>query len=514
VGLWPVWVGPQAPCVGQSGLVLINAANAYSQGQTEAGNAFQALGLLQGGLGGIIYYDMENYPTATPPLITTCQVAVRLFLNGWINGLQSRGYSAGVYGNVVPAAVDFSYLSPTPDDIWITLAPGTTTPPKVTIWNLAAGTTALCDIYSGNACSPLWSTNQRIHQYLISTTALPYTETWGGQPITIDPDTVDAAVAYGASGTKTYNYNFTAFYPNNASITYARGINNIGIADPNYGGFINGSGSGEVGQVLDFSEDWFQGQFIDAGDLLYNPDTLTFQSLPNYPAQCNAYWCTNMSGINNAGSTVGTWTDTNEKAHGFLYSGGQFTLIDYAGAVGTSATAINDAGFAVGYYTDSAGAAHGFLYNTNTQLFVTAPLDYPGSAGTVPTGVDGYGDVVGYYSDLSNNVYGFLYNPNVVSAREHTSNVPPAGFFQINCGESTVANGINNNLQVVGYYLASSGEQQSFSYNLGTGTCTALNYPSSYNTEAYSINDAGQVSGSWNVAGTDANGFAAVPQTP
>lgn len=306
---------------------------------------------------------MENYPTATPPLITTCQVAVRLFLNGWINGLQSRGYSAGVYGNVVPAAVDFSYLSPTPDDIWITLAPGTTTPPKVTIWNLAAGTTALCDIYSGNACSPLWSTNQRIHQYLISTTALPYTETWGGQPITIDPDTVDAAVAYGASGTKTYNYNFTAFYPNNASITYARGINNIGIADPNYGGFINGSGSGEVGQVLD-------------------------------------------------------------------------------------------------------------------------------------------------------NVYGFLYNPNVVSAREHTSNVPPAGFFQINCGESTVANGINNNLQVVGYYLASSGEQQSFSYNLGTGTCTALNYPSSYNTEAYSINDAGQVSGSWNVAGTDANGFAAVPQTP
>src|SRR5436853_176807 len=68
-------------------------------------------------------------------------------------------------------------------------------------------------------------------------------------------------------------------------------------------------------------------------------------------------------GINDAGQVVGAYTDANDHAHGFLYSGGTFTTLDDPSATtGTLALGINDAGQIVGYYTD-VSSAHGFLYS-------------------------------------------------------------------------------------------------------------------------------------------------------
>jgi photosystem II stability/assembly factor-like uncharacterized protein len=128
-GLWPVWVGPQAPCVTQKGLVLINPKNPYKQGQTQAAQAITALTKLSGGFSGnIIYYDMENYNTSD----ASCGSTVRSFLNGWANGLQSNNYKVGVYGNIAPAAQDFSQLNPLPDDVWITWGP-VNVPPNIVL---------------------------------------------------------------------------------------------------------------------------------------------------------------------------------------------------------------------------------------------------------------------------------------------------------------------------------------------------------------------------------------------
>jgi probable HAF family extracellular repeat protein len=113
--------------------------------------------------------------------------------------------------------------------------------------------------------------------------------------------------------------------------------------------------------------------------------------------------------------------------------------------------------------------------------------------------INGDAQVVGYYWD-GTNYQGFLYsNGSFVT-------VP------ISCGGSTVAQGINDNGQVVGYDgpwpLTAP---QGFVYDIDTTACTVLNYPNSYNTQAYALNDAGQVSGSWNTGAYQANGFVAVP---
>ncbi len=332
-GLWPVWVGPQAQCWGGPATApRINPSNPTSQGQAEAANAINALQSLGGNLTNtIIYYDIEYYD-ASNPLNAACASNVVAFLNGWISGMHSGGYKAGVYGNIGPAVLNFTQLSPLPDDVWIALAPSRSTPPQVTVWSLASGSLSLCDPYSAsaNSCNPLWASHQRIHQYLLDTKNLRYTETWGGEPVIIDPDIIDADVARLSSGTKTYNYLFTSFEPD-GNVTNPYGINNIGI-NPNYGGFINGSMAGNIGQILEIWEYWFNGQLLNWGNLLYNPDSNTYQIPPGYPntGQCGGflYCTTSMRAMNNAGWIVGAWSDANNVGHGFVNKGGTYTSID------------------------------------------------------------------------------------------------------------------------------------------------------------------------------------------
>jgi hypothetical protein len=54
--------------------------------------------------------------------------------------------------------------------------------------------------------------------------------------------------------------------------------------------------------------------------------------------------------------------DTNGATHGFLFSGGSFTILDVPGGFITSASGINDAGQIVGFFRDARGA-HGFVAN-------------------------------------------------------------------------------------------------------------------------------------------------------
>ncbi len=85
--------------------------------------------------------------------------------------------------------------------------------------------------------------------------------------------------------------------------------------------------------------------------------------------------------------------------------------------------------------------------------------------------------------------------------------------LSINCGLSTTAEGLNDNDQIVGFDDI-LGVYEGFTWDYQAQTCNTLSYPGSYNTRAYAINDAGQISGSWNIDNQDANGFVAVPQTP
>src|SRR5262245_17627252 len=111
---------------------------------------------------------------------------------------------------------------------------------------------------------------------------------------------------------------------------------------------------------------------------------------------------TDAYGINNAGQVVGYYFDSQGKNHGFLYSGGSYTTIDYQPVFpdpavdDTYALGINDAGQIVEKYTD--GRDHGFLYSNGTFTTIDDPLGSP-LGRNVARGINKAGQIVGYYDD-------------------------------------------------------------------------------------------------------------------
>jgi probable HAF family extracellular repeat protein len=55
-------------------------------------------------------------------------------------------------------------------------------------------------------------------------------------------------------------------------------------------------------------------------------------------------------GINDHGQIVGSYISADHKLHGFLYSNGTYTTLDYPSATVTTAIGINAAGLIVGPY--------------------------------------------------------------------------------------------------------------------------------------------------------------------
>jgi probable HAF family extracellular repeat protein len=127
---------------------------------------------------------------------------------------------------------------------------------------------------------------------------------------------------------------------------------------------------------------------------------------------------------------------------------------------------------------------------TGWQPFtVTAPtytfmvIDPSSSIGTLATGINNVGQIVGYYGD-STGGHGFLYSGAVYTIIDY----PLAG--------GTNAYGINDAGQIVGYYSdGSTGQTHGFLDS--AGTYTLIDPPGSEWTEVYGINNAGQIVGQY-----------------
>src|SRR6185312_14141694 len=147
--------------------------------------------------------------------------------------------------------------------------------------------------------------------------------------------------------------------------------------------------------------------------------------------------------INNAHQIVGQYVGANGVSHGFVDNGSYDTfqndpnlngrlfnssivtiddpLAASSANVGTVARSINDLGQVVGSY-DSGNqlnhSVHGFLFSDG----VYTTIDVPDATMTVATGINNAGEIVGYYSPdagqggLGGTLYGFLYsNGNYVT---------------------------------------------------------------------------------------------------
>jgi probable HAF family extracellular repeat protein len=112
-------------------------------------------------------------------------------------------------------------------------------------------------------------------------------------------------------------------------------------------------------------------------------------------------------GINDAGQIVGSYFDSANAEHGFLYVNGIYTTIDAPGGVFTAASAINNSGQIVGRFCDGP-VCHGYLDANGT--FTT--IDVPGAGSyTGALGINDAGQIVGEYTDGSGTAHGFLATP-------------------------------------------------------------------------------------------------------
>ncbi|HEY1331202.1 MAG TPA: glycoside hydrolase domain-containing protein [Actinomycetota bacterium] len=172
--LIPTYVGLQAPCNDQGGMLTIDPSIPKTQGTNAANGAVadaQAIGL---GAGTPIYFDMEAYDSSN----ASCSLAVERFLSAWTNQLHAQGYVSGVYGSAASTIAQLSsyYNDSTyarPDDIWNG------------DWN--DDQSVFGDPYFPDT---QWANHQRLHQYHGG-----HNETYGGVTINIDNDSADGVVA-------------------------------------------------------------------------------------------------------------------------------------------------------------------------------------------------------------------------------------------------------------------------------------------------------------------------------
>ncbi|HLJ94507.1 MAG TPA: PEP-CTERM sorting domain-containing protein [Gemmataceae bacterium] len=223
-------------------------------------------------------------------------------------------------------------------------------------------------------------------------------------------------------------------------------------------------------------------------------------------------------GINDAGEVAGTfWKPLdNRAAHGFLYSGGSYTLFDVPGSTTTYGYGINSSGQVVG----------GFFATANIQAYVRSggsytTLNIPGSDAAAAQAINSSGQIVGFYE--SNNiapVSGFLY-----SGGSYQSLLGPAyginsygqivgSFGLYSNGSYTplnvpgLATGINDAGDIVGTFQDGINPDHGFLYH--NGSYLTVDVPGALRTDAYGINNAGQIVGYY----VDASGGHAFIATP
>jgi hypothetical protein len=161
----------------------------------------------------------------------------------------------------------------------------------------------------------------------------------------------------------------------------------------------------------------------------------------------------NATGISDGGVIVGSYSTAEiAPAIGFIYSGGNYTSFQVAGATETYLRGISpDGRYLSGYYSTGVTPGTGFIYDTQLAIFTTVSV--AGSLITIPQGINGSYVAVG--SDL-------------------LSGPPPNG--------------------------------PGFFYDIGTATRTDVEIAGTLRTALRSIDDAGVVAG-WFRDGTGNHGF-------
>jgi hypothetical protein len=175
----------------------------------------------------------------------------------------------------------------------------------------------------------------------------------------------------------------------------------------------------------------------------YGPSDYTAENFPGAPQ-------TQVSGINNIGTTVGSYTDSSGSVIGFYKRGATFTSVSdpYAPNI-TSFFSVNDSNIVAGsYFSLVSFEPFAFTYDFGSETFT--PIVLPPSfnaKGVVASGINNAGDIVGSYAPSSGATQlSFLDIGGTFYSLDDPNN---NGF--------TVPFGINNNGEIVGAYQGATG---------------------------------------------------------
>ncbi|HLJ98264.1 MAG TPA: PEP-CTERM sorting domain-containing protein [Gemmataceae bacterium] len=241
-------------------------------------------------------------------------------------------------------------------------------------------------------------------------------------------------------------------------------------------------------------------------------------------------------GINNAMQIVGAFSVGGVllPSHGFLLSGGAYAQLDVPGTVsGTIASGINASAQIVGYNSGS-----GFLLTGGNYTPINVPSSWASPVqATMANGINDSGQIVGGYSFVGGGrppqlvAGGFLLSGGSYtdlgtvggSAAHAINNVGQIVFafgvlsrgtfmtLSVPGASLTDAWGINNLGQVVGVYSNNLQGLPDHGFLYNDGTYTTFDVPGSISTEARGINDNGQIVGYYTDTAGNEHGFLATP---
>jgi len=193
---------------------------------------------------------------------------------------------------------------------------------------------------------------------------------------------------------------------------------------------------------------------------------------------------------NDRGDVVGATMDQDFRGHAYLVRNGVVTHFNIPGTWGevveTWPRSINESGDIAGMYILADGTIHGFLRSHHGKW---TRLEVPGAEGaTHAHGINGPGEIVGNYTnDGGNTESGFLFRPGHDRAPGRYLSIDYPG------ASMTEAWGINDDGDVVGLYVGSDSFPHGFLQH--EGDFTTIDVPGADGTAAVGINSRGEIAG-------------------
>jgi hypothetical protein len=155
--------------------------------------------------------------------------------------------------------------------------------------------------------------------------------------------------------------------------------------------------------------------------------------------------------ISNRGDITGWYSDAPGVRHGYVLCDGVVHTVDYPGSTYTQVNGVSDTGVVFGHFRDPVTqVTHGFILRDG----VFTQIDFPGALNTFPYYINTRGDVSGNYNDGSGPLgHGFVLTKHGDWVGFDVPGAPP---------NSTLAIGINDRRQILGYYRQTSGQPRTF----------------------------------------------------